>query len=395
MIFSAVLSRPRKDAERILGRAYVRVRIWRNAGASLNAAPEYSAEFFTRTQSFRRGMTASEADDFISRNAGTVFRNALVRTEDKELTYLSNRHGEVKILERKIKGACSVQNSNNLSGHNRTKNYILKEGEPVSFLVRLGVMTQDGKVTAKRYDKFRQINRFLEYVADILPSVQKMQDFTEENPLRILDFGSGKSYLTFALYHYLRYEKKIPVHITGLDLKEDVIADCSRLAKDCGYDGLDFETGNIADYDGTERPHMVVTLHACDTATDFALDYAVRMGALAILCVPCCQHQVNAWLSSKDSSAGVPEEFKPLLRYGIIRDRFSALVTDAVRAELLESRGYDVQVLEFIDMAHTPKNIMLRAVRKPGGAVKETKPSALTAALGVTVELQSLFAGEA
>ncbi len=233
--------------------------------------------------------------------------------------------------------------------HNRKKHYLLEEGIPVPFLVQLGVMTPDGRVVKARYDKFRQINRYLEFVEDILPSLPRGREIS------IIDFGCGKSYLTFALYYYLHEKQGYDVHITGLDLKEDVIAECGRLAKSFGYDKLEFLHGDIADYTGTDEVDMVVTLHACDTATDYALYKAIKWNAKVIFCVPCCQHELNKQID--DSSR------MSIMKYGLIKERVSALYTDALRANMLEAQGYKTQILEFIDMEHTPKNILIRAVK--------------------------------
>ena len=209
--------------------------------------------------------------------------------------------------------------------------------------------TKEGKIVHSRYDKFRQMNRFLEFIEDIVPELPKDRESV------IIDFGCGKSYLTFAMYYYLHELKHYDVRIIGLDLKADVIAHCQQLAEDYGYEKLTFLTGDIADYDGVDHVDMVVTLHACDTATDYALDKAVRWEAKVILSVPCCQHEVNRQIEN--------ELLQPVLKYGLIKERMSALLTDAIRANLLEEAGYQVQVLEFIDMEHTPKNILLRAVK--------------------------------
>lgn len=225
----------------------------------------------------------------------------------------------------------------NLS-HNRVKRYLIEEGTPVPFLVDLGVMNAEGKVHARQQDKFRQINRFLEMVLDV------EKELPTDQPLTILDFGCGKSYLTFALYYYMTVLKKRKVHMIGLDLKEDVIDACNKLAKQYGYDKVD----------------MVVTLHACDTATDYALYKAMQWDAKVILSVPCCQHELNQVLKN--------ETLEAMLSYGIIKERFCALATDVIRAELLKSVGYETQILEFIDIENTPKNLLLRAVKKAGQA---------------------------
>ena len=233
--------------------------------------------------------------------------------------------------------------------HNRTKKYVLQEGVPVPFLVDLGVMTAEGKVVKSRYDKFRQINRFLEFIEDVLPNLDPNRTNT------IIDFGCGKSYLTFAMYYYLHVLKKYSIRVIGLDLKKDVIALCNRLSKKFGFENLTFLHGDIAGYEGVDQVDMVVTLHACDKATDYALAKAVEWDAQVILSVPCFQHELNSQIHN--------ELLEPVLKYGILKERISALLTDGIRAELLESQGYSTQILEFIDMEHTPKNLLIRAVK--------------------------------
>ena len=259
---------------------------------------------------------------------------------------LVSKKGKMTIKEKHH----AVRENVQIQAHNRVKQYILKEGIPVPFLTDLGVMTEKGKIITSRYDKFRQINRFLEFIEDILPRLAKDREVT------ILDFGCGKSYLTFAMYYYLKELKGYDVNIIGLDLKTDVIEKCNGLARKYGYEKLHFYQGDIADYEGVSAVDMVVTLHACDTATDFALAKAVEWGAQVILSVPCCQHEVNKQIRN--------ELLEPVLHYGILKERMSALITDAVRANLLESKGYETQILEFIDMEHSPKNLLIRAVKK-------------------------------
>ena len=263
-----------------------------------------------------------------------------------------------------------------IQAHNRVKQYILKEGVPVPFLIDLGVMNGQGKIVHVRYDKFRQINRFLEFIEDILPRLSREREVT------ILDFGCGKSYLTFARYYYLRELKGYDVNIIGLDLKTDVIEKCNSLAIRYGYEKLHFYHGDIADYEGVSSVDMVVTLHACDTATDYALAKAVEWGAEVILSVPCCQHEVNKQIRN--------EMLEPVLRYGILKERMSALITDAVRANLLESKGYETQILEFIDMEHTPKNLLIRAV-KTGKRSNAGKTQEMFAALNIHPTLDLLL----
>lgn len=234
----------------------------------------------------------------------------------------------------------------NLS-HNRKKNYLLDPDTPYPFLIRLGVQSPDGHVKKQKYDKFKQINRFIEFIHDSLDYLPK------DRTIRILDFGSGKSYLTFALYHYLKVEQGLDIRVTGLDLKKEVIEECAQIAKDLQYDSLEFLVGDINDYNDESSVDMVVTLHACDVATDMALSRAVKWGANVILSVPYCQHELNNQIDSSPLDI--------MLQHGLIKERFSALATDSIRAELLNLVGYDAQLMEFIDMSHTPKNILIRA----------------------------------
>jgi len=273
------------------------------------------------------------------------FKQAQINMTDAAATILSSKS---KTLTCKYKKAGQLKVQRDLS-HNRTKKYIIQEGKPVAFMIDLGVMGQDGKIIRTRYDKFRQINRFLEYIEDILPKLDK------ERELTIIDFGCGKSYLTFAMYYYLKELKDYNIRIIGLDLKADVIEHCNELRTRYGYDKLDFYVGDIATYKDVDKVDMVVTLHACDTATDYALAKAVKWGAEVILSVPCCQHEANRTIKS--------DILSPVMDYGILKERMAAIVTDAARAKLLTANGYDTQILEFIDMEHTPKNLLIRAVK--------------------------------
>lgn len=274
-------------------------------------------------------------------------KQLLLRTTSKDITILASKKG---LFTTKIKqNTKDKENAKDLS-HNREKEYILKEGVLVPFLVDLGVMTNEGKIIRTKYDKFKQINRFLEMIEDIIPSLNQDRELT------ILDFGCGKSYLTFAMYYYLKELKNYDISIIGLDLKKDVIQKCNNLANKYGYTKLKFLVGDISSYEGTGNVDMVVTLHACDTATDYALYKACLWNANVILSVPCCQHELNGQVNN--------EILEPMLKYGLIKERFAALATDALRAQTLELMGYKTQILEFIDMEHTPKNILLRAVKK-------------------------------
>ena len=388
MIISATFSKPTKLCQEKFNRNYLRIRIKLNT--SSQSQKKYAVEYFTEKQAFHSQMEESEIESFIKENAGITFKNCVYKTQTEEVTILANKKGEITKLAKKLKNDAIITKAKSLSG-NRIKNYLLPEGTPIPFLVHLGIMTAEGKVISSKYDKFRQINRFLEFVNDILPSVMKNIFANEEQtrPLRIADFGCGKSYLTFAVHYYLTQVKKINAEIIGLDLKEEVIEYCNKTAKLLNCQGLRFDTGNIAEYNYQNSPDIVITLHACDTATDYALDYAIKNNCSAILSVPCCQHEIN---NQMNKNKNIPEEFVPLTKYGLIKERFASLVTDALRAEYLEQAGYSVQILEFIDMEHTPKNILIRAVKKQSkndSAKKEAQ--ALTKALELNPTLEKLL----
>lgn len=341
----------------------------------------FQIEEYTKTQVFHKNLTAGDAGSYLTCKLSSdtssqtaSFKNALVETQSFTANVLVSKKGTITI--KKKMNASAKQPKISLS-HNRKKKYILEEGIPVPFLIDLGVMTQNGNIVNAHYDKFRQINRFLEYIEDILPSLPT------DRELRILDFGCGKSYLTFAIYYYLKVLKGYPVRITGLDLKEDVIRHCNELAVKYGYDKLEFLCGDIAYYDGCSQVDMVVTLHACDTATDYALAKAVGWGAKVILSVPCCQHELNKQMKN--------DLLSPVLHYGILKERMAALMTDGLRAQILEANGYRTQILEFIDMAHTPKNLLIRAVYNGHCADNKAQIDELLAAFDVNPTLYRLL----
>lgn len=331
----AVLSNPRRAD----GPNKVRIRPVRHKDRQV-----YQFEAFCGTQVFHQNLEKEEACGKILEYMEN-FRQMQLETQSAAVSALVSKKGKVTV-KKKLRARKKAPAA---TDHNRKKHYILEEGIPVPFLQDLGVMTAEGKIVRTKFDKFRQINRFLEFIQDVLPKLPR------EREIRILDFGCGKSYLTFAMYYYLHELQGLDVRILGLDLKEDVIRACNQLSQRYGYEKLRFLEGNIADYTGADEVDMVVTLHACDTATDFALAKAVGWKAKVILSVPCCQHELNGQMEN--------EMLRPILQYGLIKERLAALVTDGLRAQYLEREGYDVQVLEFIDMEHTPKNILLRAVR--------------------------------
>lgn len=305
----------------------------------------FQLESFTRTQAFHENLLPEQAAKRLY-SYMEQFRQMQMATRTADYTVLISKRGKVTVQKKQADAPREVK----IRAHNRDKNYILREGMEIPFLQDLGVMTREGRLVRGKTDKFRQINRFLEFIEDILPELDRGRELT------ILDFGCGKSYLTFAMYYYLHELKKYDIRIIGLDLKEEVIEHCSVLAERYGYEKLTFLTGDIAEYDGVDAVDMVVTLHACDTATDHALAKAIGWGAKVILSVPCCQHELNGQMRN--------EILAPVMKYGLLKERFAALVTDGLRAEYLEREGYDTQVLEFIEMEHTPKNVLLRAVKR-------------------------------
>ena len=424
MLLSATLSKPAKKTNDNPESSYIRVKIKLSVSSNLEQKL-YLAEFYTKTQVFHKKMSAVEVAEFIKKNVPANFKNCVERTETEEITVLANKKGEVTRLVKKLKnenalgggtapkgvaegndnggtpdpaGERPIPYKNLLTGKsfiltgksfNKKKNYILPEGKSVPFLVRLGIMTAEGRVIAAKYDKFRQINRFLEIFKYAALEVLAKKYGGE---LSVVDFGSGKSYLTFAVQYFLTEILKVPCRIFGLDLKKDVIEYCSRLSDELGLKNLSFAVGDIAEFGEDKKPDIIITLHACDTATDYALNYAIKKGASAILSVPCCQHEIN--LQLKKNKAGENPVFEPLLKYGLIKERFSALVTDAVRGELLENFGYKVQMIEFIDDEGTPKNLMIRAIKKSGleeeaGAKKSS--CKILQELGVSQTLENLL----
>ncbi len=325
----------------------------------LNGVLSYQSTEYIGTQVFHKNYDDDEIARYVEKMIVNSFKQCEILTRNVTETILVSKKGKIT-LNRKKSDVNSVKIPENIKmdlNHNRKKNYILEEGIPVPFLVDLGVMNNKGEVLKPKYDKFKQINRFLEFIRDVV------MELPGDRELKIIDFGCGKSYLTFAIYYYLHDLCGLDVSITGLDLKKDVIEKCNNLSNKYGYDKLTFKLGDIAEYQGANQVDMVVTLHACDTATDYALYKAVIWNAKVILSVPCCQHEVNKQIKN--------ELMSPVLEYGILKDRLSAIMTDAIRAEMLKTKGYKTEILEFIDMEHTPKNLLIRAVKKNEKGDKE------------------------
>ena len=360
----------RKLAEEMIGEGLQRVilsnPINAEEGSKVKITPvlikgdlRFQETLYRGTQVFHCNCTKEELQERLIAYVEDNFRQAEFASDTYTATVLVSKKGKITIKKKRREEAKKQEgtegtncNGQAVPSHNRVKKYILEEGHPIDFLVGLGVQTKEGQIVKSKYDKFRQINRYLEFIGDI---VKKLPT---DRPVRIIDFGCGKAYLTFAMYYYLHVVKGYALSVTGLDLKEDVIDFCNTLAEQFHYENLHFEKGDIGTYEGVESVDMVVTLHACDTATDYALYKAVKWGAQVIMAVPCCQHEMNRQISCP--------ELSKLLKYGIIKERMAALMTDAVRANLLEEMGYETQILEFIDMEHTPKNLLIRAVRRNG-----------------------------
>ena len=364
-VMLAVLSGQRKKEPDVPSRVRIRP-------VEIRGERVFQATATVGTKAIHKNYTLEEVLSYVEASLTDGFSQLQIQGQMKDGTVLVSKKGKQTIKTRPHEALEPVK----IQSHNRVKQYILKEGIPVPFLVDLGVMNKEGKVHTHSYDKFKQINRFLEFIEDILPSLQKDREVT------ILDFGCGKSYLTFAMYYYLKELKGYDVNIIGLDLKEDVIKKCSVLALKYGYKKLHFLQGDIADYEGVNKVDMVVTLHACDKATDYALAKAIEWDAEVILSVPCCQHELNYRIQN--------DLLEPVLKYGILKERMSALITDGIRAELLESEGYHTQILEFIDMEHTPKNLLIRAV-KTGDKASVAKLSQMTDAFNRHLTLEKLL----
>lgn len=299
-------------------------------------------------QEFHQNLSAEKVVARVTEELGSRFFQGDLFTDEADYSARIRHDGEGQLSRRRPSKSAPVVE------HDRRKKYLIPEGRPCPFLTEIGVMTPAGQVKAAKQAKFRQVNRFLEFVDEILP------ELPISGPLRVIDFGCGKSYLTFALHYLLTELRSREVEVIGLDLKADVVNDCQRIADKLECKGLRFEVGDIAGYTPNGHVDLSVSLHACDTATDAAIAQAISWQAKVILAVPCCQHEVANLM---------PVENLPgLLRHGILRERFAALATDALRAEYLETVGYRTQVIEFIDLEHTPKNLLLRAIRSEGSS---------------------------
>ena len=313
----------------------------------------YQIEKFTDKQVFHENIKINEISDKVGELTFGNYKQMTAWSNNEIFDLKISKKGKIFLGKKKNDNSKIVA-----KGHNKEKNYILKEGMIIEPLIDLGVFTKEGKVVNSKYDKYKQINRFIEIIDDEI----KKNDYKE---LTILDFGCGKSYLTFVLYYYFVKIKNINVKMIGLDLKEDVIKKCNDIAKRYNYENLHFELGDINGFKYNNKVDMVITLHACDTATDYALYNAIKWNSKMIFSVPCCQHEFNSQMKANELSI--------LTKYGIVQERVAALMTDSVRANLLECVGYKTQLLEFIDIAHSPKNILIRASKNNISKEKKEK----------------------
>lgn len=366
-LISAVLSNPRKKAEGTLQKVLIRPVLIKEAFL-------YQVSEFVGAQVFHQNFNAAECMRLLETKYMNYFKQGTLYSEEADYQFLHTKKGQIKVLSQ-----APSKSTQNIQ-HNRRKNYLLSEEEPLAFLIALGVMSKNGKIFSHKMAKFRQINRFLELVLDVLPQ------FGVQKNIHIVDFGCGKGYLTFALYHFLNHIAGFNASITGVDVKGSVITECQALAVQVEYTNLQFQIGAINEYHFSSSVDMVIALHACDTATDFALAKAVAGNAKVILAAPCCQHELYNQISSQSLFA--------ILQHGILKERFASLATDAARAQLLEMNGYRIQVLEFIESEHTPKNLLIRAIMGNSLEQKMTAAKeyqALKETLEIMPKLESLL----
>lgn len=337
---------------------------------TVKTKPVYQLETVQNNQAFQKNI-APEAVSGVIAAYFLRFKAVECRGRHEQLFFLQNNKGTIALTKRIPCTEPPAEAAGN--AHDKTKQYLLPQGTPLEFLIEQGIMNADGAVLKQKYHKFRQINKFLEFIAGVEPFIRETVARTG-TPFSITDFGCGKAYLSFALYYYLHERQGIPVRIHGLDLKTEVIDHCTALAKRCRYTDLHFAEGNIADHPLDDGTGMMVCLHACDTATDLALAQAVRRQVPVIFAVPCCQHELYGQLKNRKSAFRQEDHLLlPFMEHGIITERFASLLTDTVRALLLQACGYTVQIMEFIETEHTPKNILIHAVKKTQSPEKDAQ----------------------
>ena len=312
------------------------------------------------------------------------FKQILLQIEGTDISFIRKKEN----FSRKEKESNLIKTSNE---HNKKKQYILNEGDKIDFLIELGLMSVEGKILKSSFNKFKQINKYLEFIDDVIEELKAKKLIT--NHINVLDFGCGKSYLTFALYYYLKnYRKDLTFSIVGLDLKKDVIEFCNKLAKKLNYENLEFLNGNIKDYDKSKEVDLVFSLHACNNATDYSLEKALSLDAKAILAVPCCHHEFFEKIQ-KNKNSEFYNTLKIMADNGVVLDKFATLATDSFRSLSLELCGYKTKMIEFIDMEHTPKNILIKAIKSKSSNLKEklTEYNKLKEFLGIKPLLEDLI----
>lgn len=330
----------------------------------LKSAKNIQIESFKDNKAFHKNIDLNnlkELEDSLKKYIDN-FKQILLQIEGSDISFIRKKES----FSRKEKESNLIKTSNE---HNKKKQYILNEGDKIDFLIELGLMSVEGKILKSSFNKFKQINKYLEFIDDVIEELKVKKLIT--NHINVLDFGFGKSYLTFALYYYLKnYRKDLTFSIVGLDLKKDVIEFCNKLAKKLNYENLEFLNGNIKDYDKSKEVDLVFSLHACNNATDYSLEKALSLDAKAILAVPCCHHEFFEKVQ-KNKNSEFYNTLKIMADNGVVLDKFATLATDSFRSLSLELCGYKTKMIEFIDMEHTPKNILIRAIKSKSSNLKE------------------------
>ena len=330
----------------------------------LKSAKNIQIESFKDNKAFHKNIDLNnlqELEDNLKEYIDN-FKQILLQIEGSDISFIRKKEN----FSRKEKDSNLIKTSNE---HNKKKQYILNEGDKIDFLIELGLMSVEGKILKSSYNKFKQINKYLEFIDDVIEELKAKKLIT--NHINVLDFGCGKSYLTFALYYYLKnYRKDLTFSIVGLDLKKDVIEFCNKLAKKLNYENLEFLNGNIKDYDKSKEVDLVFSLHACNNATDYSLEKALSLDAKAILAVPCCHHEFFEKIQ-KNKNSEFYNTLKIMADNGVVLDKFATLATDSFRSLSLELCGYKTKMIEFIDMEHTPKNILIKAIKSKSSNLKE------------------------
>ena len=352
----------------------------------LKSAKNIQIESFKDNKAFHKNIDLNnlqELEDNLKEYIDN-FKQILLQIEGSDISFIRKKEN----FSRKEKDSNLIKTSNE---HNKKKQYILNEGDKIDFLIELGLMSVEGKILKSSFNKFKQINKYLEFIDDVIEELKAKKLIT--NHINVLDFGCGKSYLTFALYYYLKnYRKDLTFSIVGLDLKKDVIEFCNKLAKKLNYENLEFLNGNIKDYDKSKEVDLVFSLHACNNATDYSLEKALSLDAKAILAVPCCHHEFFEKIQ-KNKNSEFYNTLKIMADNGVVLDKFATLATDSFRSLSLELCGYKTKMIEFIDMEHTPKNILIKAIKSKSSNLKEklTEYNKLKEFLGIKPLLEDLI----